>query len=39
MAKTESENTNSNLMGLEGKKVKKSISEIKKELGMTVVSA
>ena len=34
MAKTESENTNSNLMGLEGKKVKKSISEIKKELGL-----
>ena len=34
MEKTESTNTNPKQLGVEGKKVKKSISEIKKELGL-----
>lgn len=34
MEKTESKNTNPKHMGVKGKKVKKSISEIKKELGL-----
>ena len=34
MEKTESTNTNPKLLGVKGKKVKKSISEIKKELGL-----
>ena len=34
MEKTESTNTNPKQLGVKGKKVKKSISEIKKELGL-----